>query len=458
MTKFGGPLDGQNRPLNPLLAALALLVGTTLTIAFWPGVGTWEVIQFSLQRKLPMMNDWKPPFVAYIYWVSDDLFNSTGPVMLLQQALFWSGLALLSGNAFRHHGHQVLFFIAIAILPPIWVTEIMLWKEGWTLSFLMLGMGAAFAFLRSNRAFFAVISLIAGALITVTRQNTILLSFPSWYVIAQTMALKATFANKNQRRLIVISVIAILLGTTLGVNWALNQRGKQRCHIWHHTLLWDLAAISLFEKQMLIPEEFRRPGQTGSLAGIKKYFTYYNSDPLFFNNDSPLKLYGTAGTPCSEKLPLGILIKNWRKAILTYPGTYVRHRFLYIIHLLGIPDMSESWWGKKYYRIDSEYTAMANRSNLFELIRRNAIYEALVVARPMRGWLYMLIFLASVLGLPFKTSRTNAYLWCLWLAGCAYFASYAVIGSGSVMRYLVVYVVLGPAILAGRWMARTDNL
>ena len=41
------------------------------------------------------MNDWKSSFVAGIYWLSDDLFHSTGPVLLAQQALFWLGMALL---------------------------------------------------------------------------------------------------------------------------------------------------------------------------------------------------------------------------------------------------------------------------------------------------------------------------------------------------------------------------
>jgi len=447
---------GDRKQHPPLaLASLSLSVGTALTIAFWPGVGTWEVLQFALQRKLPVMNDWKSPFIAVIYWMSDDLFKSTGPIMLMQQALFWSGLALLAGSTFRRRSHQILFFLAIAVLPPIWITEIMLWKEAWTLSLLTLGIGATFAYLRNNRAFFAVIALVSAVLIAATRHNALVFAFPSFYVVAQTIADKASLTSKVQRRKILITVLAALLCVTLGVNWALNQRGKQRCHIWHQSLLWDLTAISLAEKQILIPDEFRKTGQAGSLKRLEYYFTYYNSDPLFLNKNSPLKLYGTAGTPCSEQLPIGTLLESWRNAIIDYPGTYAKHRLLYLVHLLGIPDMSESWWGRKYYRIDSEYTATTNRSGLFELARRNSIYQVLAADLPLRGWFYMLIFLLSALGLSAKTSRTNAYLWCLWLAGCAYFASFAAIGSGAVMRYLVVYAILGPAILAGRWMSRT---
>jgi hypothetical protein len=438
-----------------LLWAVALLVFAGMVIFFWPGVGTYEVLQFAHQRKLPVMNDWKSPFVAGIYWLSDDFFRSTGPVLLAQQALFWSGLALLAKSAFRRVLQQIFFFLTVSILPPIWITEIMLWKEAWTLSFLSLSIGATFAFLRRNSIFLGIIALLSAILLTATRHNTPLLAFPAFYIIARTIADKMSPTIKNRRRLILCTVFAALLCVSLSFNWALNQKGKQRCHIWHHGLLWDLAAVSLAEKEMLIPEAFRKTGQDGSLENVQAFFTYYNSDPLFYNKNSPLKLYGTAWTACAEQIPLGVLIEKWRYALITHPGSYLYHRLIYLIHLLGIPDKSADWGERYYYRIDSEFTAAANRSDLFERMRGSKIYQTAVDGIPLRGWFYMIIFWLSALGLSSKKSRTNAYLWSLWIAGCAYFVSFAVFGSAAVMRFMVVYVILGPAIFAGRWMDRT---
>jgi hypothetical protein len=107
-----------------LLWAIALLVFAGMVVCFWPGVGTYEVLQFAQQRKLPVMNDWKSPFVAGIYWLSDDIFNSTGPVLLAQQALFWSGLALLVLNTLKGVHKRIIFFLLVAILPAISITEI----------------------------------------------------------------------------------------------------------------------------------------------------------------------------------------------------------------------------------------------------------------------------------------------------------------------------------------------
>ena len=73
-----------------------------------------------------------------------------------------------------------------------------------------------------------------------------------------------------------------------------------------------------------------------------------------------------------------------------------------------------------------------------------------MTAIPGKGWLYALVFLLSGIGLKRKGSIEDTCSWILWLAGLAYFASFAAIGSGAVMRYLGVYALLGPAVLAGR--------
>ena len=434
-----------------LLWVFVLLIFTGLVVFFWPGVGTYEVLQFAAQRKLPIMNDWKSPFIAGIYWLSEDYFRSTGPVLLVQQALFWSGLALLVVNTLKCIYSRIIFLLVVAILPAIWITEILLWKEAWTLSFLSLSIGATFAYLTSNRTFHGIVAIIAAILLATTRHNAILLTIPTFCVVARKFADQVTKTAIMSRRVTIATVCITLLVVTLGFTWAVNKVGKQRCHIWHQVLLWDLAAISVLENQMLIPATFRNPGEAGSLNRVRYYFTYYNSDPLFFSQQPPLKLYGTAWSGCPERPPLKMLIKSWYKTVFKHFGTYLHHRWLYLLHLFNIPDASQDKFGTAYYRIDSEFSALANRSKRFERLMVNPIYEALVLGIPIRGGVYPLLFLLSIIGIARKASVINSYLWLLWLGGVAYLASFVIIGSGALLRYLSVFALLGPAILAGRW-------
>jgi hypothetical protein len=422
-----------------------------MVVCFWPGVGTYEVLQFAQQRKLPVMNDWKSPFIAGIYWLSDDIFNSTGPVLLAQQALFWSGLALLVLNTLKGVHKRVIFFLLVAILPAISITEIFLWKEAWTLSCLSFSIGATFAFLRNGRAFYVIAAVFAAIILATTRQNAILLTFPTFYVAARKIADHITKTTKKQRRRILATAFIFLMVLTLGFSWVVNKKGNQRCHIWHHTLLWDLAAISVQEEQMLIPTTFRKAGESGSLNRIQSHFTHYNSDPLFFYNRSPLKLYGTAWSGCHEAPPLDMLLDSWFKTVFSHPKAYLHHRLQYLSHLLNIPDVSQDKFGKAYYRIDSEFSPIANRSTRFERLRASPIYQAVVQGIPIRGGLYPLVFFLAVIGIFGKSSVKKSYLRMLWWGGLAYFTSFVIIGSGAVLRYLSVYGLLGPAILAGRW-------
>jgi hypothetical protein len=434
-----------------LLWAIALFVFAGTVIFFWPGVGTYEVLQFAQQRKLPVMNDWKSPFVAGIYWLSEDFFRSTGPVLLAQQALFWSGLVLLVLNTLKGPYSRVIFFLLVAILPTIWITEILLWKEAWTLSCLSFSIGATFAYLRNGRALYAIAAILAAIILATTRHNAILLTFPTFYVAARRIADHITKTTKKQRRGILTTAFIILMVLTLGSSWVVNKKGKQRCHIWHQILLWDLAAISVQEERMLIPAIFRKDGEAGSLNRIRSHFTYYNSDPLFFYNRSPLKLYGTAWSGCHEVPPLDMLLESWFKTVFSHPRAYLHHRLQYLSHLLDIPDVSQDKFGKAYYRIDSEFSPIANRSKRFERLQTSQIYQAVVHGIPIRGGLYPLIFFFAVIGIFGEPSIKRSYLRMLWLGGLAYFASFAIIGSGAVLRYLSVYGLLGPTILAGRW-------
>jgi len=454
MIFFKHDAHSQNLNVQWLLPGMALLIAGGLIIVFWPGVGTWEVYQFALQRKLHLVNDWKSPFVAQIYWLSDIIFSSTGPILLLQQALFWSGLLLVTRSAFANTIHGLIFFLVVASLPPIWITEILLWKEAWTLTFLTLGLGATFACINTGKLGYAAIAVVAGVLLTLTRHNAIILALPAFYMGAQLLADRTSKEASKKHPYIVITTFLILVIFTLSVNWAVNKRGKQRCHIWHHALLWDLAALSLAEGKNLIPDAFRKKGEAGSLIRIRKYFTHYYSDPLFFSQESPLRLYGTAASPCDQQLPLGVLWESWSDAVRTHPGAYLRHRLIYTIYLFDIPDRSQNYWGRRYYRIDSEFNPKVNRSKIFEHMRKNRIYSGLLSGKILQGWCYILVFLLSGLGLLGKKNREATCLQIIWLAGLAYLGSFVAVGSGAVMRYLVVYVVLGPALLAGRRLIR----
>ncbi len=441
------PKDSDNNSAVTMsILVLTLCIG--ITVLFWPGVGTWEVLQFAIQRKLSVMNDWKSPFVAYLYWSFDDLFKSTGPILLLQQIALWSGLAMVINALQIRTLRKAIIFLFMAIIPPIWITSIFLWKEIWTLALLSLSIGSTFIFLQNKKLIFAILMILSTTLIASTRQNAILLIIPAFYVIARMSSDHiATLIGKGYKLSFLLIFFALII-MTLGTNWFLNKKDIQKCNIWQYSILWDLASISISENQMYIPDNFRKPGENGSLENLRLYFSFYHSDPLFIHKNSPLKMYGTPWSGCDSEEPLGPLVKTWLQTILKHPATYFYHRLSSVLYLLGIQDITNNKFGLFYYRIDSEFTDKANQSNFFNYLYSTDNYTAMVLGVFGRGWIYFLVFVFSIFGIYSQHDlNKRTYLLLLWLSGIAYFMSFALMGSGAEMRYLSVFSLLGPIII-----------
>jgi hypothetical protein len=430
------------------LSLLVLILCVGFTLLFWPGVGTWEVLQFAKQRALPVMNDWKSPFVAYLYWASDDLFSSTGPILLLQQVILWSGLAMVIHALQIKISRKVIIFLLIVIIPPIWVTSIFLWKEIWMLSLLSLSIGSTFIFLKNKRLIFIILIIISTILIASTRQNAILLTIPAFYVIAHMSADRIKGRLGDIYKSFFSLIFSLLLIITFSSNWFLNKKDVQKCNIWQYSILWDLASISISENQMYIPDNFRKPGEAGSLDNIRLYFTFYHSDPLFAYKDAPLVMHGAPWSGCDSQQSLGPLVKIWFQTILKHPKTYLHHRLLSTVYLLGLKDLQEDKFGLFYYRIDSEFTEKANLSKFYNYLYSTNNYTKIMLGFFGKGWVYFLVFFFSVFGIHSQhDSIKRNYLWLIWASGIAYFISFAFIGSGAEMRYLSVFSLLGPIII-----------
>ena len=149
---------------------------------------------------------------------------------------------------------------------------------------------------------------------------------------------------------------------------------------------------------------------------------------------------------------MGLLLKAWTSAIGRHPGTYVRHRLIYIVHLMGISDISKDRGGLKYYPVDSEFLPNANRSKRFSQMRHHPIYKSMASGIILPGWTYVVVFFLSGFGLSKRKYAHASCLRFIWLGGLGYLGTFLLVGSGAVIRYFAVTAVLGPTLLAGRWL------
>ena len=92
-----------SRPsLRTVAILLACLFGAGLTAAaYWPGFMTWDAIRQYDQALNGDFDDWHPPMMEWVWRRFLSLWLGPAPMLVLQLALEWGGLALLAGWALR---------------------------------------------------------------------------------------------------------------------------------------------------------------------------------------------------------------------------------------------------------------------------------------------------------------------------------------------------------------------
>jgi len=102
------------------LAAMApVAAAVAMSLAYWPGLVTWDSIRQYDQALSGQIDDWHPPVMEWIWRQLIPLDPSPAPMLLLQLGLFAAGLVLLAIWALRRQRHGLAFAIGCCALPPI---------------------------------------------------------------------------------------------------------------------------------------------------------------------------------------------------------------------------------------------------------------------------------------------------------------------------------------------------
>ena len=102
--------DPAARRVRCTAAAPALAAGgaAMLTaVAYWPGMMTWDAVRQYGEAVSGRMDDWHPPAMQWLWRQLIALRPGPAPMLVLQLALYWGGLALLA-IAMRRQGRSGL--------------------------------------------------------------------------------------------------------------------------------------------------------------------------------------------------------------------------------------------------------------------------------------------------------------------------------------------------------------
>ena len=265
-------------------------------------------------------------------------------------------------------------------------------------------------------------------------------------------------------RLLCASVVSVVLtlGLTSAVDRVLSPLA-QKTEFWQAIPVFDLAGMSLQAGEVLVEPEsgVLTPGM--GLEQIRHFYQPNYVSKLYYCMSFRGKRCVPLFRQTQDPERLAALSANWRRAILSHPMAYFKHRRAVVKTMLGIKDPAPGNFylaGAPHHRTAADYPLPARTTRLFNWI------DTLVPSLWFRPWIYLLLgcILLPVALARYLRGGSILPVLCL-MSGLSYMLGlFAATGSGT-YRYTVwtsFCVVLGfvtmlvPA-LSARWLRRVGG-
>jgi hypothetical protein len=108
-----------NRAFGILVAALLLAAAIVQGVAYWPGIMMWDAINQYSQAVSGEYADWHPPILQWVWHFFVPVWPGPAPMLLLQQALYWGGIAGIVATQVRAGRRGAALLVGACGLLPI---------------------------------------------------------------------------------------------------------------------------------------------------------------------------------------------------------------------------------------------------------------------------------------------------------------------------------------------------
>lgn len=315
----------------PAAAWMALFGAAATLWLFYPGFVSFDTAHQWYQVRHGEYSDHHPPLMAFLWSLTEPLLPGPGSPFLFQVAIWWAALAVIAAQLFRRASSQALAVLLVGFAPPLFVLLVHVWKDV-TLMAWMLAVAAILILERSRperdrRLLVAAAVMLVG--IGALRHNALAAVLPlTVYIVGRWLS-----GGRQRVSLWRLSIGSLLLFVVIAMTSQLPARHPQveRVQFWPTVALWDLAAVSIAENRVLIPDSLQLRPLTPEI--LAEHFQPDVNVPLFMPSDL-LKV--SVVSPYSDA-ELAQLRAAWLALPFRHSGAYFHHRWRLLRSQIGLP-------------------------------------------------------------------------------------------------------------------------
>ncbi len=416
--------DAIPSPSDTTVVALVTLAGALgWLVLFYPGLMSPDSAGQLAEARAGVFSDAHPPLMAVVWRPLDRLAPGPFGMLLVQTAVFWTGLGLLVRRLHRPAWAKSLVVLAIGFAPPLVAIAGAIWKDVLMTALLVLAFGLA----GGGRGFW-VVALLAG----MTRHNAIV-------AVAGAVLLHSWATGPSlSGSLRAVAVTLVLFVAAIGLNAALVAIESRPTQM---IALFDVVGMAAVR------------GATPDLPACHLRATPIDAATVARSYDPRSIIYsvspGAAFRYCSDAAASSRLVSTWLATAARDPLAYLTHRRAVFAHLLGIHGTPGNWIMTRSTYDPARYPGLEapapQSARLAWLERAIVALNASVTFRP---WIYGLIAIAAC---AIAALRRLWWPFCIAGSGIAYQAALLVVAPSEDYRYSLWMIMAG--LIAAVWVA-----
>ena len=327
MIHDGSARADRARRLRLRLCLAAAVAGMAATVVvFQPGTMSMDAIVQLTEARSGIYHDWHPPLLTWIWSWLDAVVPGPVGLLLLQNAMFWAGLALVVYLCDVPAAWTFPLVLGLGAFPPVLSALGTIWKDVAMAAALLL----AFALLlraHVRAASWLPVGLALAALFCAVafRHDAALAVYPlALWLGAIVDGLSARDASRRRKwRGLVLGHVVMggLVGLALGAESGLV--GDRRLFPSQQILVHDLIAISVRTGTIEVPERLVERGGPLSVETLACLYTPDSAVSAFSarHDACPLLL-----RKVTDERGMSALRRAWLRAVPRHPGAYAAHR------------------------------------------------------------------------------------------------------------------------------------